>query len=192
MVVANRLTEDPDGMYRSAVCGRRMLMVLLVNVLVVEAGDLDNYEDSIIYPFKKGGKLPSTYDWNLFTAPQVHLDGNPRPYDLGKGIGGGSLIGGMCWTRGGRADYDAWVELGNEGWGWEDLLPYFKKAENYTNNVDADFSHELYINPNATTYGTEGIILLVAIPAQPITDTSSRLRPDRLSGVLLQSVSALP
>lgn len=48
--------------------------------------------------------------------------------DLGKGIGGGSLINGMCWTRGGSADYDAWVALGNPGWGWNDLLPYFKRV----------------------------------------------------------------
>lgn len=99
----------------------------------------------------------------------------PRPYDMGKGVGGGSLINGMCWTRGGSADYDAWVTLGNPGWGWDDLLPYFKKvklciayfltslklptqSENYTDDVDADFSRELYIYPNASTHGTDGYV----------------------------------
>lgn len=76
--------------------------------------------------------MSTSYDWNLWTAPQTHLDGASRPFDLGKGVGGGSLINGMCWTRGGSADYDAWVALGNPGWGWNDMLPYFKKVCLYT------------------------------------------------------------
>lgn len=51
--------------------------------------------------------------------------------DLGKGVGGGSLINGMCWTRGESADYDAWVALGNPGWGWNDLLPYFRRVRTH-------------------------------------------------------------
>ncbi|QSZ30071.1 hypothetical protein DSL72_004591 [Monilinia vaccinii-corymbosi] len=141
LVLANRLSEDPA-----------------VTVLVIEAGNLDINEGFIRYPFDDGEGLGSSYDWNLWTAPQTYLDGSSRPFDLGKGIGGGSLINGMCWTRGGRADYDAWVALGNPGWGWDDLLPYFKRTENYTHDVDAAFAHELYVYPNASTYGTEGYI----------------------------------
>ena len=88
----------------------------------------DLYEDFIMYPIEDGDGLGSSYDWNLLTAPQTYLDRAPRPYDLGRGVGGGSLINGLCWTRGGSADFDAWVALGNLGWGWDDLLPYFKKA----------------------------------------------------------------
>ncbi|KAB8297844.1 hypothetical protein EYC80_001640 [Monilinia laxa] len=141
LVLANRLSEDPN-----------------ITVLVVEAGNLDNNEDFIKYPFDDGEGLGSNYDWNLWTAPQTYLDGSSRPFDLGKGIGGGSLINGMCWTRGGRTDYDAWVALGNPGWGWDDLLPYFKRTENYTNDVDAAFAHELYVYPDASTHGTTGYI----------------------------------
>ncbi|KAI9649804.1 hypothetical protein NHQ30_002385 [Ciborinia camelliae] len=159
LVLANRLSEDPD-----------------VTVLLIEAGNLDNDEDFIKYPFDDGEGLGSSYDWNLWTAPQTYLDGSSRPFDLGKGIGGGSLINGMCWTRGGSADYDAWVALGNPGWGWDDLLPYFKRVrthsilcsvlanrlfnqtEKYTNDVDAAFAHELYVHPNASTHGTTGYI----------------------------------
>ncbi|TGO15329.1 hypothetical protein BTUL_0041g00130 [Botrytis tulipae] len=141
LVLANRLSEDPE-----------------VTVLVIEAGNLDNDEDFIKYPFDDGEGLGSSYDWNLWTAPQTSLDGSSRPMDLGKGVGGGSLINGMCWTRGGSADYDAWVALGNPGWGWNDLLPYFKRTENYTNDVDAAFAHELYIYPDASTHGTTGYI----------------------------------
>ncbi|TEY80881.1 hypothetical protein BOTCAL_0036g00090 [Botryotinia calthae] len=141
LVLANRLSEDPE-----------------VTVLVVEAGNLDNDEDFIKYPFEDGEGLGSNYDWNLWTAPQTSLDGSSRPMDLGKGVGGGSLINGMCWTRGGSADYDAWVALGNPGWGWNDLLPYFKRTEKYTNDVDAEFAHELYVYPDASTHGTTGYI----------------------------------
>jgi len=88
----------------------------------------DNYEDIIMYPIDDGDGLNTNYDWNLWTAPQIYLDGASRPYDMGRGIGGGSLINGMCWTRGGSADYDAWKALGNPEWGWENLLPYFKKV----------------------------------------------------------------
>ncbi|CZS89081.1 related to alcohol oxidase [Rhynchosporium agropyri] len=139
LVVANRLTEDPN-----------------VSVLVLEAGDLDNYEDLILFPIEEGYGLGTKYDWNLWTVPQTSLDGAARPYNMGRGVGGGSLINGMCWTRGGRADYDAWVALGNEGWGWDDLLPYSKKSERYTNNVDADFSRKLYVQPEDSTHGADG------------------------------------
>ncbi|TGO87750.1 hypothetical protein BPOR_0206g00080 [Botrytis porri] len=141
LVLANRLSEDPE-----------------VTVLVIEAGNLDNDEYFIKYPFENGEGLGSSYDWNLWTAPQTSLDGSSRPMDLGKGVGGSSLINGMCWTRGGSADYDAWVALGNPGWGWNDLLPYFKKTENYTNDVDAAFAHDLYIHPDTSTHGTTGYI----------------------------------
>ncbi|TGO50535.1 hypothetical protein BCON_0181g00020 [Botryotinia convoluta] len=141
LVLANRLSEDPN-----------------VTVLVIEAGNLDNDEDFIKYPFDDGEGLGSSYDWSLWTAPQTSLDGSSRPMDLGKGVGGGSLINGMCWTRGGSADYDAWVALGNPGWGWNDLLPYFKRTENYINDVDAAFARELYVYPDASTHGTTGYI----------------------------------
>ncbi|TGO29386.1 hypothetical protein BPAE_0015g00300 [Botrytis paeoniae] len=141
LVLANRLSEDPN-----------------ITVLVIEAGNLDNDEDFIKYSFDDGEGLGSSYDWNLWTAPQTSLDGSSRPMDLGKGVGGGSLINGMCWTRGASADYDAWVALGNPGWGWDDLLPYFKRTEKYTNDVDAAFAHELYVYPDASTHGTTGYI----------------------------------
>lgn len=111
-----------------------------------------------MYPIEDGDGLGTSYDWNLWTAPQTYLDGAERPYDMGRGVGGGSLINGMCWTRGGKADYDAWVTLGNPGWGWDDLLPYFKKSENYTDNVDSHFSRELYIKPSPSTHGSDGYV----------------------------------
>jgi choline dehydrogenase len=69
------------------------------------------------------------YEWNLTTVPQKYLDGKSRSYDMARVVGGGSVINGMCWTRGSAADYDAWEALGNPGWGWHGLLPYFKKVQ---------------------------------------------------------------
>ncbi|CAL3962884.1 unnamed protein product [Diplocarpon coronariae] len=59
-------------------------------------------------------------------------------------------------VRGGKADYDAWKALCNNGWGLDNLLPDFKESENYTDNVDANFSRELYIQPDVTTYAKDG------------------------------------
>ncbi|EHL01566.1 putative Glucose oxidase [Glarea lozoyensis 74030] len=78
LVVANRLTEDPT-----------------VSVLILEAGHLDDYEEIILNPNDDGDGLGTNYDWNLWTAPQTFLDGQSRPYDMGRGVGGGSLINGL-------------------------------------------------------------------------------------------------
>ena len=88
----------------------------------------DHYEDIVLIPEDIGDDMNSYYDWNLYTQPQTYLDGKSRPYDMGKVMGGGSVLNGMCWTRGGYQDYNAWVTLGNPGWGWNDLLPYFIKV----------------------------------------------------------------
>ena len=56
----------------------------------------DNYEDLILFPIEDGYGLGTKYDWNLWTVPQTYLDGAARPYDMGRGVGGGSLINGMC------------------------------------------------------------------------------------------------
>lgn len=68
------------------------------------------------------------YDWHLSTLPQKQLDGAARPMPQGKVLGGGSILNAMCWNRGGQDDYDAWEALGNPGWNWEGMLPYFKKV----------------------------------------------------------------
>ncbi|KAI9894890.1 MAG: hypothetical protein M1814_000110 [Vezdaea aestivalis] len=115
LVTAMRLTEDPT-----------------VSVLVIEAGDPDNYEEFIQVPQFVGTDIGSKYDWNLGTVPQTYLDGATRPMPQGRVLGGGSILNAMCWNRGGQQDYDDWEALGNPGWGWAGMLPYFKKSETYT------------------------------------------------------------
>jgi choline dehydrogenase len=68
------------------------------------------------------------YYYNYTTVPQTSLDGLTRTITQGRLVGGGSCVNAMVWQRGFKSDFDAWVALGNDGWGWDDLLPYFMKA----------------------------------------------------------------
>lgn len=115
LTVANRLSEDPT-----------------VNVLLLEAGPADRGEQSIQVPFFVGDDIGGIYDWNLTTAPQTYLDGKSRSLPQGRALGGGTILNAMLWNRGGVGDYDDWVALGNPGWGWSDLLPYFMKVRRST------------------------------------------------------------
>ena len=87
------------------------------------------------------------YDWNVTTNDQTYINNKIVGIPQGRVIGGGTTINGMVWTRGSAADYDAWEQLGNPGWGWKDLLPYFKKVpargnarRSRTREKDADAS----------------------------------------------------
>lgn len=104
------------------------LSACLLSYLANEVTDSDNYEEFIQVPQFVGSNLGSRYDWNLGTAPQTYLDGLPRPMPQGKALGGGSILNAMCWNRGGADDYNTWEALGNPGWSWQDLLPYFIKV----------------------------------------------------------------
>ncbi len=111
-VIANRLTGDRD-----------------VKVLLLEAGGRDNYHWIHIpvgYLFTMNN--PRT-DWMMKTEPDEGLNGRALNYPRGKVLGGCSSINGMIYMRGQARDYDQWRQLGNVGWGWDDLMPYFLKSE---------------------------------------------------------------
>ncbi|KAH6655835.1 GMC oxidoreductase-domain-containing protein [Truncatella angustata] len=139
LVVANRLTQDAN-----------------INVLVLEAGPMDSREASITIPSNIGVEVGGQYDWNLTTVAQTSLDGTTRPLSQGHGVAGGTLLNGMIWTRGTQADYDAWVTLGNDGWGWADMVPYFKRVEAFTNNLMSGEGLEVTLSPDSSIYGTSG------------------------------------
>lgn len=80
-----------------------------------------------MYPVHIGDDIKN-YDWGLVTVPQLQLDGKSRPFPQGKALGGGSVINGMVWARGGRDDFDAWADLGNPEWDWNNLFNYFRKV----------------------------------------------------------------
>jgi choline dehydrogenase len=88
----------------------------------------DNYETKIQVPAWVGQDIGGQYDWNLLTINQSQLDGKPRALPQGRVLGGGSILNAMVWNRGGKDDYDIWESLGNPGWGWAGMLPYFKKV----------------------------------------------------------------
>jgi choline dehydrogenase len=110
-VVANRLGEDPD-----------------VRVAVIEAGPPDDAPE-IHTPAAFGPNLTSDWDWALFSEPEPGLDFRRNYLPRGRVVGGSSSLNAMIYIRGNRADYDEWAALGFDGWGYEDVLPYFKRAE---------------------------------------------------------------
>ncbi len=113
-VLANRLTAD----------GR-------TRVLLLEAGGSDNYHWVHIpvgYLYCIGN--PRT-DWMMKTAAEPGLNGRTLAYPRGKVLGGCTSVNGMIYMRGQAADYDGWRQMGNAGWGWDDVLPYFLKSEDH-------------------------------------------------------------
>ncbi|MFZ7093190.1 GMC family oxidoreductase [Primorskyibacter sp. 2E233] len=100
-------------------------------VLLLEAGGRDNYHWVHIpmgYLYCIGN--PRT-DWCFRTADEPGLNGRSLLYPRGKVLGGCSSINGMLYLRGQAADYDGWRQMGLPGWGWDDVLPYFKRSEDY-------------------------------------------------------------
>lgn len=111
-VLANRLSEDPKN-----------------RVLLLEAGTKDSYPwIHIPVGYFKTAMNPKT-DWCFETEADPGLNGRSIPYPRGKVLGGSSSINGLVYVRGQSQDYDQWRQLGNAGWSWDEVLPYFKKAE---------------------------------------------------------------
>ena len=100
-------------------------------VLLLEAGGKDNYHwVHIPMGYLYCIDNPRT-DWMYRTAAEAGLNGRSLLYPRGKVLGGCSSINGMLYLRGQAADYDGWRQRGLAGWGWDDVLPYFKKSEDY-------------------------------------------------------------
>lgn len=111
-VLANRLSEDPHN-----------------RVLLLEAGPRD-WHPFIHMPAGLAKLVGNRrVNWNYDTAPEPNLNGRRLWWPRGKVLGGSSSINAMCYVRGLPADYDAWADKGAEGWGWTDVLPYFKRSE---------------------------------------------------------------
>lgn len=118
-VLANRLSADPD-----------------ISVLLLEAGGRDS-SPLIAAP---GGLLPimmsGSHAWRYMSTPQQHLGGRALYSPRGKVLGGGSSINGMVYDRGMHSDYDRWAQAGNAGWSFADVLPYFRKLEDFAPLAD--------------------------------------------------------
>jgi choline dehydrogenase len=113
-VLANRLSADPAA-----------------RVLLLEAGGRDNwiwFHIPVGYLFAIGNPRS---DWMFKTEPEEGLNGRSLNYPRGKAIGGSSSINAMIYMRGQAADYDHWRQLGLTGWGWDDVLPFFRQHEDH-------------------------------------------------------------
>jgi len=118
-VLANRLSADPSK-----------------RVLLLEAGGNDRYvwiHIPVGYLYTMSN--PRT-DWCFMTEAEPGLNGRTLNYPRGKVLGGCTAINGMIYMRGQARDYDHWRQLGNTGWGWDDVLPYFKRSEDHWKGQD--------------------------------------------------------
>ena len=111
-VLANRLSAS--GEYR---------------VLLLEAGPPDRYPWIHIPIGYAKTMFHPVYNWRFKTEPQPHMNGREVYWPRGRTLGGSSAINGLIYIRGQREDYDEWAALGNAGWSFDDVLPYFRKLE---------------------------------------------------------------
>ncbi|KAF1929959.1 GMC oxidoreductase [Didymella exigua CBS 183.55] len=138
LTVANRLSEDS---------GR--------TVLVIENGYVSDDVSTQVPSYANSLNTGLMYD--ITSAPNVNIGGQTKPVWVGKVVGGGSVVNGMAFDRASAADYDAWEQLGNNGWGWNSLLPYFKKSTTFTPPTGANVK-AWGMTFDASYYGTNGPI----------------------------------
>jgi choline dehydrogenase len=118
-VLASRLSEDPNA-----------------RVLLLEAGPPDRKLE-IHVPAAWIKLFKTRYDWAYTTEPEQALDGRSLYWPRGKTLGGTSSINAQMYLRGHRADFHGWAAVGNPGWSYQEVLPYFRKAEHNQRGASA-------------------------------------------------------
>jgi choline dehydrogenase-like flavoprotein len=179
-VLANRLSEDPDVKVALVEAGpdrnaRKMLVKMPLAMVTFMAPAL---------AFLGGPKFMSWFE----TEPEPGLQGRKIALPRGKGIGGSTNVNGQIFIRGQREDFDHWRDLGNPGWGYDDLLPYFRKLERFEMLADPSTSTNVrlagkplagQIDPKF--HGTDGP-LNIAAPRIVNRTTDDFLESARLAG----------
>ncbi|KAM5349790.1 hypothetical protein ACJ41O_006295 [Fusarium nematophilum] len=142
LAVASRLAEADEGF----------------TVGVLEAGGVVAVDDDDVeIPGHYGRSLGGRHDWLLETVPQEGLGGRVLAWPRGRVLGGTSALNYMAWNRASKYDYDAWEALGNPGWGWDDLLPFFKRSETFHPPSQA-VQEEYDVSHDADLFGRSGPI----------------------------------
>ena len=113
-VLAHRLTEDPN-----------------ISVCLLEAGGTHKHWSVWVPAAAILNMVTKKRNWSFETVPQKGLNGRKGYQPRGKMLGGSSSLNAMVYNRCHPNDYDEWEKLGNKGWSWKNVLPYFKKSENY-------------------------------------------------------------
>lgn len=147
------------------VLAHRLSEIAHWNVCLIEAGPSDRHPlIKIPVSFIQLWRSKSL-NWGFYTEPQKYCAERPMFYHRGRTLGGSSAINGMSYVRGNPSDYDLWATLGNPGWSYQDVLPYFKKIENFEGEVDEYHGSEgplniappRYINPLVEVFVQAGI-----------------------------------
>ncbi|MEJ0020343.1 MAG: GMC family oxidoreductase N-terminal domain-containing protein [Acetobacteraceae bacterium] len=143
-----RLTADLKPAYDFIVCGagaagsvvaRRLAENADVQVLLIEAGGSDDV-DAVLDPAQWPANLGGERDWGFQAAPNPHLNGRALSMSMGKGLGGGSSINVMVWSRGHRSDWDFFAsEAGDPAWGYDAVLDIYRRIENWQGAADPHY-----------------------------------------------------
>jgi choline dehydrogenase len=155
-VVANRLSASPSA-----------------RVLLLEAGPEDadwriQMPSAMAYPLQG-----TRYNWAYRTEPEPYLDGRRIAHPRGRVLGGSSSVNGMCYVRGHARDFDLWAQSGCRGWSYDDVLPYFRRAETHGGAIDAFHGGDgpLHVTPGEATHPLcRAFIEAGAEAGYPLTD----------------------
>lgn len=139
LLLANRLSADPS-----------------TTVLVIEPGQDVRNNPNVTIPanFLSGSLANTSIDWAYLTEPQRGAANRTLELHSGRALGGSSTINGMTYIRADAEEIDAWEALGNEGWNWKTLLPYYKRVENFTRPTEAQVA--LGASYEAKFHGEDG------------------------------------
>jgi choline dehydrogenase len=137
LVIANRLSEDPS-----------------ITVAVVEPGSDVRNDPGVLNLDLAGASYNPDFDWKFNSTAQPQLGDRVITHPAGKALGGTTAINGLYYIRGNKADYDAWEQLGNPGWNWDTLFPYFKRSEKFA--IPTNAQHEAGMTYASCVHGKDG------------------------------------
>jgi choline dehydrogenase len=149
-VLARRLSADPG-----------------TTVLLLEAGAPDD-ERAIRIPAALSKLFRTDIDWEYYTEPQTAMHDRELYWTRGKTLGGSSSVNAMIYIRGHPVDYDRWADRGNEGWSYDEMVPYFRRSEQFAGSGDAAY------------HGTDGLL-----------NVADQRSPRRLSETFVEAATAV-